>query len=285
MKNIGEGGEIALKIRLVRMRDEGLLLHGLEIIDVGFDDSYAPIDDVIYEEALICELNNNEDRLYDIGKKCGIYKGGLFDKADVYINGKGYSVKCMAGANPAMVNHTNRVGFERVCEKVGSDITVLDSIIDDYWDWRLNRGGTEDSHVSDSDSPFRDYKEYFRPILEYFFFYGSGSRDSEHPAEYVLDFDDPFDEDTWVIMDKDEVYDRLWDSLVFSLRSKKGMPKDYDLSYKGKGAESIAKWVRYCDGGYKGALHIRAKTFRRDETLIANALKEQKKAKSVKDTR
>ena len=108
-------------------------------------------------------------------------------------------------------------------------------------------------------SPFRDHKEYFRPILEYFLFTGTGSRDSKHPADYIIEYADPLNPKKWKVITKEEAIDKIWDNLVFSMRSKKGMPPDYTLDYKGKNAESIARWARFCDGDYKGALHVRVK--------------------------
>ena len=249
--NVGEGGEFALKMRLVRMRDEGLTINGEAIIDVGFDGEYESIPNAIYEEAVIAASVEDKDKLVELGKRAGLSKAAPRDKADVYINGVGYSVKCLAGANPAMVNHTHRVGFMRVCNCIGVDISTLDSIIERYWELRTAGTIKEDVRTNDPYSPFKDYKEYLRPILEFFFFKGSGSGCSVHQAEYLLDYVDPFDESTWRIIDKDDAIDEFWDYLVFSVRSK-GMPeKDENIR------PEMKKWTRFCDGSYKGSLHIR----------------------------
>jgi hypothetical protein len=77
----------------------------------------------------------------------------------------------------------------------------------------------------------------------------------------ILSFEDPFDTSTWKFFDKNNAIDLFWDNLVFSLRSKKGMPKGYpdNLSNKMKlNKNSIDKWSRYIDGDWRGSLHIRS---------------------------
>jgi hypothetical protein len=254
--NIGEKGELLVKMRLTEMRDKGEVFNGEVIISVGFSEEYRSAPEVL-TEALVIDSDQSEKRIVKIAGEMLIGKASVFDKSDVYVNRKGYSLKSTYGANSALVNHTNRTGFERVCSEVGADITVLDSIIDRYWELRNSGIIGEDISNSDPASPFKDHKEYFRPILEYFLFTGSGSRGSKHPADYILEFSDPLDNSKWKTVTKHEAVDIFWPNLVFSMRSKKGMPPNYDLNYRGEGAPSIAKWVRNCQGEFKGALHIR----------------------------
>ncbi|MDR1404926.1 MAG: hypothetical protein LBJ20_05125 [Candidatus Methanoplasma sp.] len=231
-------------------------------MSVGFWKEYKSAPD-IFTETMTVDSNWSESKIMEIAGEMLIEKAPVSCKSDVYINGNGYSLKSTYGANSALVNHTNRIGFERVCRETGADIAVLDSIIDNYWKLRESGDIREDVSNSDPASPFQGYKEYFRPILEYFLFVGSGSRRSKNPADYILEFGDPFDNTKWKIITKREAIDVFWPKLVFSMRSKKGMPPNYDLDYRGPDASSIAKWVRNCRGEYKGALHIRVAEGRR----------------------
>ncbi len=253
-KNKGETGEILIKIKLVQMRDNGESFNGVPIKSVGYFKEYKHLTTSL-EDLAACSV----DELEKVSGEMYIEKAGVFDKADVFINNVGVSLKSTFGANSALINHTSRPGFERVCQEVGADITVLDGIIDRYWELRLAGEIPEDIPNWNPKSPFRDYKEYFGPILEYFLFTGTGSRASKNPAEYIIEFEDPLDPDMWKIISQEDAIDEIWDKLVFSLRSKKGMPPNYTLDYKGKNAASIARWVKFYDGDYKGALHVRIK--------------------------
>ena len=236
------------------MRDDGESFNGAPIKSVGYSEEY-----VSHTIDLTKIASCSVDELEKISGEMMIDKAGTYDKADVYINDVGVSLKSTYGANSALINHTARPGFERVCSEVGADIGVLDGIIDRYWELRLSGEIPEDIQNWNPKSPFREYKEYFRPILEYFLFTGTGTRASKHPADYIIEFADPLDPKEWKVVSKETAIDEIWDNLVFSMRSKKGMPPNYTLDYNGKNASSIARWVRLCDGDYKGALHVRIK--------------------------
>lgn len=252
--NTGERNELLIKLRLVEMRmhnnSAGIFNHE-KIKSVGFDGKeYLDIPSG-YEN--YSTLPDND--LNTLAKITHISKAGIYDKADVYINGIGYSIKSLNAAPPALVNHTARDGWERVCSNVSCDIRQLDNIIAKYWDLRLNGDITEDVNNSNPHSPFAPHKDYLLPILNYFLFKGSGSRDSKHPADYILDFTDPIDETTWEKYGDDYI-DSHWDKLVFSLRSSKGMGKYPNIKNLAK-KKSMEKWTVYHSGGYKGALHVR----------------------------
>lgn len=253
--NTGERGEFLVKFKLVELRDKHRTFNGEEVIDVGFDRSYRS--PRLEYGTFDIGRSDRDDLIYKIAQEMNIEKGGMFDKSDVYINGKGYSLKSTAGANSALINHTRRDGFERVCKEIGTDIGPLDRIVEEYWRLRLSGKIGEDVYNSDPNSPFAAHKAYFGPILEYFLFTGTGSRRSYHPAEYILEYLDPSNEKTWKIVTKKDAVNEVWPKLVFSMRSKKGMPPDYTLAYRGANHESIAKWVRVMQGEYKGALHVR----------------------------
>lgn len=252
--NSGERGELLTKLYLVYMRDNNKKLNGTQINSVWFDVEYGTIPPNISSDFSLLD----DDVLIDLTNSMNIKKGGQFDKSDVYINGIGYSLKSQSDAPPALINHTTRPKFERVCKIVGVNILELDKLIDKYWDLRFQGVIAEDVKNSDPNCPFKDSKRVLKPILKYFLFKGSGTRDSKHPADYILEYSQPCDPSTWKILNPSIAVDLLWDKLVFSLRAKKGMPKDYDKkTYAKPDAASIARWTRYHSGNYRGAFHVR----------------------------
>lgn len=255
--NVGERDELIFKIYMTYKRDYGEALFG-EIIDsVSFDgEEFGSLPEGFDLRSM---LRMDDFALDRLASSLGINKAPTGAKADVYINGEGVSLKSLAAAPAALVNHTARPGFEFACANANTSIDLLDDIVEDYWDKRMQGIITEDTRISDINCPFRNYKEYLRPILEYFLFEGTGSKLSDFPADYIIEFNNPLNESTYRLLTKEDAVNDVWPKLIFSLRSKKGMPRDYNLNtYRGKNAASIARWVRYHSGDYRGALHIRA---------------------------
>lgn len=253
--NAGEKNELLVKMRLVQLRDSNAVLNifgnNKVINSVGFKGiEYRPLPTNLVDLKMLTER-----QISDISAEMGIGKAALFDKADVFINGEGYSLKSLETAPPAIINHTARPGWERVCRVVGCNINELDDIVAKYWE--LRKGGIikEDSHNSDSTSPFKDHKTYLLPILNYFTFKGSATKESPSPAKFILDVSNPLDISTWTFYDE-RFLDLMWDKLIFSIRAKKGMknyPNISDVAEK----ESMNKWTEMFQGEYRGALHIR----------------------------
>jgi|688.fasta_scaffold193407_2 hypothetical protein len=202
----------------------------------------------------------SEEELNIFCKKNKIKKAGAHSKADVYINSEPYSVKYTNSAPPAIVNHTNRLGWEFAANVKNISIDNLDKIIDEYWQKRIDGVIREDVANTESESPFAVNKKDLLPYLEYFSFEGTGSKLSNHKANAVIEFSNPCFEETWKIINKLDFIDSVWDRLVFSLRSKKGMPSDINSKRISEDErKSILKWSRDIDGNLKGALHIRVK--------------------------
>ena len=261
MINTGEVNELLVKLKLIELRDSQemvCLYHKSEVIQsVGFKGKeYDSLPIGTNLSAIAADAyNGNLKPLESMVNLVGIMKAGVYDKSDVYINGIGYSVKSLQAAPPALVNHTARDGWERACLYVNENISELDEIIREYWEKRCNGVITEDVRNSNVLSPFRNHKEYLINILNYFLFRGSGSRISPSPAEYILEFDNPLNTNTWAVY-KDEYLDKFWDNLIFSLRSNKGMGNYPNIKNPIKKA-SMAKWTVLYEGAYKGALHVR----------------------------
>lgn len=255
--NAGERDELIFKLLLTQMRDTNTPLFGEKISSVGFlGIEYGSLPPQINIQ-LIKTLSDNE--LQNIANKLYMSKAPSGAKSDVYINNIGVSLKSHSAAPAALVNHTARPGFEFACLITNSSIVTLDSIIEQYWVLRESGVITEDTKISDLNCPFKSYKEYLRPILEYFLFTGTGSKVSATKAQYLLEFSDPCDIRSCNKLTPADAVDAVWPKLIFSLRAKKGMPSNYDLeTYTGKNADSIKKWVHYHSGDYRGALHIRS---------------------------
>lgn len=261
MINSGEVNELLVKLKLIELRDTNtkINLYGKSetIKSVGFKGKeYGSLPFGTNLNAVATNANiGNITQLESLVNTVGIMKAGVFDKADVFINGIGYSVKSLQSAPPALVNHTARDGWERACSYVNESIEELDEIIKEYWDKRRKGIISEDIRNSSNLSPFRNHKDYMIRILNYFLFIGSGSRVSPSPAEYILEFDNPLKVSTWSIY-KDEYLDKFWNNLIFSLRSSKGMGNYPNIKDPVKKA-SMSKWTVLYEGAYKGALHVR----------------------------
>ena len=191
-----------------------------------------------------------------ICKQINAGKASAFDKADVFVNHIGISVKSRRGAAPTIINQTSRDKILRVMKSLGEPIAPLDRIVDRYWAIRLN-GGKED--VGNADDPGNAFcvdekgnsnLPVLKPLLSYFAFKGTGTRDSSAPAEYVLSVGVPDDVTTWIYYDETDFVDRLWKAFVFSIRSH-GMPK--------KIPGEMMPWVREAEGKMKGLLNVRVK--------------------------
>lgn len=254
--NVGERDELICKIYLTYKRDTHSPLFGDLIKSVGFmGTEYRSLPSNFNIRSL---TGMSDSALQQLAQSLGMGKAPTGAKADVYINGIGVSLKSLAAAPAALVNHTARPGFEFACRNARTTVDTLDEIVNRYWELRMSGVITEDTRISDVNCPFRPYKEYLRPILEYFLFKGTGSRLSNAPAEYLIEFSDPLNDHTYRKLTKADAVDAVWPHLIFSLRAKKGMPQNYNpQAYRGANAASIAKWVRYHSGDYRGALHIR----------------------------
>ena len=200
---------------------------------------------------------------YPVGtKSTQIMKAPTGAKRDVVINGKGYSLKSTRAAPPAIVNHTTREKWIMVCKRIGVQIDMLDEMVSEYWKLRTKGKIREDVPVSHPRCPFGNTRarlRYLKVLINYFLFDGTGSKDSRCPADYILEFTDPLDPTTWTVWDKDSAFDHMWPKMVFSIRAKKGMPTNYPNMWNAKKKALIEPWVRFIDGDYRGALHIRAR--------------------------
>lgn len=236
MPNIGEEDEINVLKNLVSLK-------GKTIPCLGLIESVA---DYTGKEFL-----NNKT----------VLKAPANSKRDVMINGVGYSLKSTRAAPAAIVNHTTREKWIRVCENLNLDIRILDEMVSEYWELRINGQIGEDIWTYDKKCPFGNSPErldYLRELITYFLFEGTGSQDNPYPAEFVIEIEDPNDVNTWKVLNKETAFDKMWPNMKFSLRASKGMPPDYPNMKNISKKKKIEPWVRFINERYRGALHIRA---------------------------
>ena len=265
--NKGERDELLIKIKLLVMQKNNEPIPGIGTIESLINPSSEngqkslAFGQKIQFNNLNSTLNEidkyNDEELNNYAIKIGFQKASTFAKADIIINHLGVSLKSTRNAPPALVNHTTRPGFEFASNNYSGDIYELDKIINEYWTLRLSNNIKQD--VKAIDAPFMNKKEIIKPFLNYFLFYGSGSKISSHPAKIILSFESPLDTNSWKIYDESNSIDHYWNKLVFSMRSK-GMPKGYpNISSRMKEKKtSIDIWTNYINDKYKGSLHIRA---------------------------
>ena len=257
--NKGEKDELIVQLKLIQLRDDNICINDIGLLtSIKFKNEYKSLPQGLDINTVV---NYTETQLNILTHQCGISKAGTRFKADTIINGEPISIKSKKYAPPALANHTARPGFEFAGKQAGGDIDKLDTIIEKYWEKRVEKLIREDVPNSHIHSPFKDEKEIIRPFLNYFLFDGTGGSLSLMPAKRILGFTDPLNIDTWHFYDRVNAINMYWDKLVFSLRANKGMPKYYpNLTKKMIATKpSIAKWTKYIDGHYRGALHIRSK--------------------------
>jgi len=260
--NDGEADELRAACCLVYVRDctPSTNFSGIGTISsVGFSNkNYAQWPCANGNPQPLCSLNN-EDFLLTIARQLGVSKSKTTYKADIFVNGKGVSLKSHRRNPPAIVNHTARHGWIMAANNSNgnADMNTLDTIIANYWDLRTKGLIPEDISNSSPQSPFAGNKDIVKPFLLYFLSKGSASGLSPYPADYIFDFSDPLNINGWSVFTPDSYVEHYWNRLVFSVRSKKGMPLNYSPSCKSYNL--IAPWTRFHQGDYRGALHVRVK--------------------------
>ena len=142
---------------------------------------------------------------------------------------------------------------------VNAPIAPLDSMVSNYWNLRLARIIREDTCINDNDCPFSHPDEEaclaaLKPLINYFAFDGTGTKESVAPAQLILSLTDPTDITTWTYYDKSTFISFVWKRLVFSVRSK-STPIELDINNPTH--RLMEPWARVCEGTLKGALSVR----------------------------
>ena len=253
--NQGERDEYLLKLFLVECRKSKRAIPVGENVQVVKSVENSKREEIKYPEKVFDWNNINPGLLVFLCQEIRAGKAGAFDKADVFVNGVGISVKSQRGSAPSIINQTPRDKILRVMKAINSTIEPLDHIVNRYWFLRM-KGGGEDVSGLKKDNPFtigengESHLPYMKPLLNYFTFKGTGTRDSSAPASYVLSIGNPEDTSTWVYYTEDNFVDSVWEKLVFSIRAK-GLPALI--------TDEIQPWVKEIDGIKKGTLNVRVK--------------------------
>lgn len=253
--NQGDKDEYLIKLFLVECRENKRAIPIGDHIQVVESVENSKHEVIGVPERVFDWNKINPGLLVFLCEKIHAGKAGSFYKADVFINGIGISVKSQRGSAPSIINHTSREKILRVMKSINSPIEPLDHIVNRYWCLRLNGGGEDVSGIN-SNNPFtvgengETHLYYLKPLLNYFTFKGTGTRDSSAPASYVLSIGNPNDTSTWVYYTEDNFVDSVWEKLVFSIRAK-GLPAVI--------TEDIQPWVKEINGDKKGALSVRVK--------------------------
>ncbi len=254
--NDGEREEILIKIQLCFFRDNKIEVPNFGNIEqVGFSTDYNKID---WSKIDIDGIKTDQKEIRNLADKLGIKKSSSKDKADIKINNENYSLKCTGYGKPAIVNHTNRIGWLKISKIINQDIKLLDDLIDEYWRLRIDGQIKEDCPNFHENSPFNDHMDIIKPYLDFFVFKGSGQGMSEVVADKVLEFETFNNTQTWNVF-ANEYIQHHWENIYFCMRSTKGMPSDYE-NYEKK--DVISPWTRLFKGKkgdekYRGALHVR----------------------------
>ena len=254
-KNVGEYDELRIKLRLIELRDtnNNVTIDGKAfcINSVGLEKEFNSL------PAGTNLRSMNDADIEKLANSVGAGKAKGSYKADVNINGHGFSVKSHRSAPPAIVNHTPRWGWKRICDQLNVSIETLDNMVKEYFDLRDKGIINEDVWNTDQNSPFAKNKEYLRPILNYFLFTGTGAKDSKYPAKFVLDCGDPYDVSTWKIHDESDYLDKYWDEMKFSMREKGFEAYPYTRKSDLWKTPLSKPWAKKFNGVYKGSLHVR----------------------------
>lgn len=267
-KNIGELGELLLKAKALQCMQLGEFMPAISShifsLHVGDFKSRRGT----YLTRASCPSVGNISSLLNLSYKqlkeklahAGVVKAGTSMKADIQINGVNYSIKS-SEKRPAIINHTFRRGFIRITNNLALPIDPLDDEVATYWKVRQGVEFELGEDVSGYDrrkaSIFisEEFKEYFRPVFNYFAFTGTGRSDSPAPAECILEFDDPTDISTWKVIPKDAFYDQAWPNLIFSVRDK--LAKGQRLTVATIKPED-KPWAQLSRGKIQAQLHVRA---------------------------
>ena len=155
-KNAGEYDEMRIKLRLIELRDtqQTVILNGkrFTINSVKMEKEFLPL-----PKGTNFRTMPNE-KIEALAKKVGASKAPARAKADVYINGEGYSIKSLRSAAPAIVNHTPRSGWYDVSSRIKLSMTDLDKMVQNYFTLRQKGKLKEDVCNDEQQSPFATHK-------------------------------------------------------------------------------------------------------------------------------
>lgn len=252
--NKGEKDELLAKLALISLRDQKRTIPIpaiSQINEVGFkNNTYRSHGKSLQELAVLSTAE-----IAELARQSNLMKAASRDKADVYINNKGFSLKSTRAAPPTYLNHTHRQGIKRVCDRENISISNIDRTVELYWNQRMAGVLTED--VNFELSPFKTERRTMVKLLSYFLFKGSATSDSKAPADYLISFANPLDFNTWKVFVPEDAANTLIKLTKWSMRAK-GLPKTYSETSRSQRDQLLRPWIRNIQGKFKGSMHIRA---------------------------
>jgi hypothetical protein len=196
-----ERGKLLLKLMLVLARDRRAMQGRIQT--TGFVKEYG----VLPPDLGVATLGRLGDgEIAALADSVGIRPAPAGAKCDIFMNGMGYRLESLAAHPPVIVPDVEPDGLAEACRWAG---VPADRLME-----RLAACGEDELRIAAPDSPLKDGREWLAPLIAYFWFTGSERGRAHFPADYLLDFDDPLNMNTWRTFDRSYALDAVWDRLA-----------------------------------------------------------------------
>jgi hypothetical protein len=237
-----ERGRLLLKLMLVLARDRRAMQGRIQT--TGFVREYGELPPDM-GVATLSRLSDGE--IAALAESVGIRPAPAGAKCDIFMNGMGYRIESLAAHPPVIVPDVEPDGLAAACRLAGIASDRLNERLEACRRLQEVLSGSQAGPVSsvpqtgqpagaavgsgadgsvagaadagefriaDPASPLKDDREWLSPLLEYFWFTGSEHGRSHFPADYLLDYDDPLNMNTWRTLDKRHALEAVWDRLA-----------------------------------------------------------------------
>jgi hypothetical protein len=228
-----ERGKLLLKLMLVLARDRRAMQGRIQT--TGYVKEYGELPPDL---GVITLGRLGDAEIAALAESVGIRPAPAGAKCDIFMNGMGYRIESLAAHPPVIVDDVEPDGLAAACRHAGVPADRLKERLASCRRFaeRLSRhaaqsdgaaaGGAEGTgtdaeagefRIADPASPLKDDREWLAPLLEYFWFTGSERGRSNFPADYLLDYDDPLNMNTWRTFDKRYAVESVWDRLAIRI--------------------------------------------------------------------
>lgn len=250
-----EIGKYLIKLQLCEARDQKLKNLGpfKDITSVREKNEY----DKLPEGFSSLELTMmSHDEIEEISDEIGIKSSIYNSSADVFVNDSGLRIINSKLESYPIIKNLTRNKIEYICNDLEIDIDHIDESIEKYWILRENGSIGEEVENKSENSPFKNCREHFSRLIEYFLFDGNEKDEFDLKSDNLLLFSKPLSQSNWRLIPREKAVAQLWNEMKISLKHQ-GMPSKYPNNEDSENNDSIDKWVRDIDGFYVGALNIR----------------------------
>lgn len=150
-------------------------------------------------------------------------------KSDIIINGKGCSIKAFVGSLPSIASHINKNNLINLLLKVG--ISDIDNFIDAVDTHNEQCPQNIKCTLRVFDFPYDKLKkEDWVKIITYLSFYGTATRISKNPAEFVIEISK--NGNSFKVLNKEEFINSILDRIVLWVTKDKNDPKKWFLNIR-----------------------------------------------------